>query len=69
VKREMGWEYGKYTCPIYEGDLDFRRITTILRKARYRGDLCVEDESLSRFSEAERPENLRKEIAFLRKFA
>jgi sugar phosphate isomerase/epimerase len=67
VKREMGWEYGKYCCPVYEGDLDFHRITTILRQAGYRGDLCVEDESLSRFPEADRPENLKKQIAFLRK--
>ena len=67
VKREMGWEYAKYNCPVYEGDLDFTRITAILRKAGYRGDLCVEDESLGRFPEAQRPENLKKQIAFLRK--
>jgi hypothetical protein len=38
-----------------------------LRKARYRGDLCVENESLGRFPEAERAGILQKEIAFLRK--
>jgi sugar phosphate isomerase/epimerase len=69
VKREMGWQYGKYASPIYEGDLDFHRIAGILRQAGYHGDLCVEDESLSRFPEAERAENLRKEIAFLRNLA
>jgi len=67
VKREMGWEYGQRCCPVYEGDLDFNRIATILRKAGYAGDLCVEDESLGRFPEAERAGILRKEIAFLRK--
>lgn len=67
VKREMGWEYGQRCCPVYEGDLDFNRIAAILRKAGYRGDLCVEDESLSRFPEAQRPENLKKQIAFLRR--
>ena len=52
VRREMGWEYGKYNCPIYEGDLDFKRIVKILRKANYRGDLCVEDESLGKYPES-----------------
>lgn len=69
AQREMGWEYSKYSCPIYDGDLDFQRIAGILRKARYQGALCVENESLGRFPEAERPECLKKEIAFLRKLA
>ena len=69
VKREMGWEYGKYCCPIYEGDIDFKRIVAILRKANYRGDLCVEDEALGRFPEAERGEILKKEIALLKGLA
>ncbi len=66
VRREIGWEYGKYCCPIYEGDLDFKRIVQILRKANYRGDLCVEDESLEKFPAAERGDVLKKEIAFLK---
>ena len=69
VKREIGWEYGKYCCPIYEGDIDFKRIAGILRKAGYRGDLCVEDESLGRFPQAERGEILKKEIALLKRLA
>ena len=31
-QRPMGWEYGKYNCPIYEGDIDFRRVVKILRR-------------------------------------
>jgi sugar phosphate isomerase/epimerase len=69
VKRAIGWEYAKYNCPIYAGDLDFKRIVGILRKANYRGDLCVEDESLGKFPESERAEVMRKEIAFLKKLA
>jgi len=69
IKRQIGWEYDKRCCPIYEGDLDFKRITAILRKAGYTGDLCVEDESLGRFPETERAAILQKEIAFLRKVA
>ena len=69
VRRQMGWEYAKYNCPIYEGDLDFKRIVAILRKANYQGDLCVEDESLGKFSEAERGEVMKKEIAMLKGLA
>jgi sugar phosphate isomerase/epimerase len=67
VRREIGWEYGKYNCPIYEGDLDFKRIVKILRQAGYRGDLCVEDESLGKSPANEQADILRKEIAMLKK--
>jgi sugar phosphate isomerase/epimerase len=67
VRREIGWEYGKYNCPIYEGDLDFKRIVEILRKANYRGDLCVEDESLGKFPAKDQADVLRKEMALLKK--
>ncbi len=66
VRREMGWEYGKYNCPIYEGDIDFKRVVKILRKAGYRGDLCVEDESLEKIPAAERGQVLKKEIGMLK---
>ena len=66
ARREIGWEYDKYTCPIYEGDLDFKRILEILRKANYRGDLCLEDESLGRYPQNEQVDILRKEIALLK---
>ena len=67
VRREIGWEYAKYNCPIYQGDLDFKRIVAILRKGGYRGDLCVEDESLGKFPESERADVMRKEIAMLKR--
>jgi sugar phosphate isomerase/epimerase len=66
VRREIGWEYGKYACPIYEGDLDFKRIVHILRQANYRGDLCVEDESLGKYPPNKQADVLRKEIALLK---
>jgi sugar phosphate isomerase/epimerase len=69
IRRDMGWEYGKYNCPIYEGDIDFARVIKILRKANYRGDLCVEDESLGKHPASEQAEVLRKEIALLKKLA
>lgn len=64
--RPVGWEYGKYNCPIYEGDLDFRRVVKILRAASYAGDLCVEDESLDKFPAGERGAVLAKEIRHLK---
>lgn len=66
VRRPMGWEYDKYACPIYEGDIDFGKVAAILRKAGYSGDLCLEDESLEKFTEAERGGVLKKEIAMLK---
>ena len=65
-RRPMGWEYGKYTCPIYEGDIDFRRVVTILLAAGYANDLCVEDESLGRFPAGERGKILAKEVRYLK---
>ncbi len=65
-QRTPGWEYGKYNCPIYEGDIDFRRVLNILRQAGYDNDLCVENESLPKFPEDKRAEVLKKEVEFLR---
>lgn len=66
VQREMGWEYGKYNCPVYAGDIDFAKVVQILKNAGYSGDLCIENEALGKFPEAERGEVLRKEAEFLR---
>jgi sugar phosphate isomerase/epimerase len=66
VQRPRGWEYGKYCCPIYEGDIDFQKVVGILRRAGYQGDLCIEDESLSKFPEDERADVVKKEVALLR---
>lgn len=66
IRRPMGWEYGRYTCPIYEGDIDFSKFAVILQKAKYHGDLCLENESLGKYPEQNRAEVLKKEIAFLK---
>ena len=63
--RKMGWEYAKYNCPVYEGDIDFARVAKILRKAGYNNDLCIENESLKRFPEKERGQIVAREIRFL----
>lgn len=67
IQRKMGWEYSKYCCPIYEGDIDFQKVIAILQRAGYNGDLCIENESLRRFPENERVEIVKKEVALLRK--
>lgn len=68
-QRPTGWEYGKYCCPIYEGDIDFARVGRILQKAGYRGDLCIENESLGRFPKEQHRDILKKEADMLRRIA
>lgn len=65
-QRPMGWEYGRYACPIDKGDIDLRRVIAILREAGYQGDLCIENESLGRATPEERREVLAAEAAYLR---
>ncbi len=48
VIREAGWEYGKYACPLDEGDIDLAKVVRILKDAGYTGDFCIEDESLGK---------------------
>lgn len=68
-QRPMGWKYGQYCCPINEGDIDFRKVAGILRKAGYRGDLCIEDESLGRLPKDQRRVALKKELDLLHQVA
>jgi sugar phosphate isomerase/epimerase len=65
-KRAVGWEYGKYNCPIDQGDIDFARVVKILRKAGYSNDLCIEDESLGKLPAGERGKSLARQIAYLK---
>lgn len=69
VRRPMGWEYPKYSSPIYEGDIDYARAAGILRQAGYTGDLCLENECLRKFPKPEQPGVLKKEISLLRRVA
>jgi sugar phosphate isomerase/epimerase len=67
VKRPMGWEYAKYEAPVDKGDIDFRRVVKILGSAGYTGDLCVENERLSRLPDGDRAAVLGEEIAYLKR--
>jgi sugar phosphate isomerase/epimerase len=68
-QREMGWKYGQYRCPIYEGDIDYDRVGAILRKSGYSGALCIDDESIRTFPKPQRREILKKDAEFLRRLA
>lgn len=65
--RPMGWKYDEFVSPIDEGDIDFRRVLGILRKVRYPGDLCIENEALGRFPAERHKEILVREVRFLRR--
>ena len=66
VQREVGYEYGKYCCPLDEGDLDMARVARVLREAGYDGPLTIEDESIGKYPLEERPEILRRDVECLR---
>jgi sugar phosphate isomerase/epimerase len=69
VSRPIGWEYDKHAVPLYEGDIDYRRVAAILRETGYQGDLCLENECLKPFPKEQHPEILRKEVALLKTLA
>ncbi len=53
VQRELGWEYGRYCCPIPEGDIDHTKLVGFLRATGYDRDFTIEDESLGKFAAGE----------------
>ncbi len=61
--REAGWKYGEYVCPLEEGDIDHARVVELLRKAKYQGDLCIEDESLGKLAPEARVPALERDVA------
>ncbi len=66
IERETGWEYGKYASPLRQGDIDFSRVIAALKKAGYKNDLCIENESLGRFDEVGRRAALIDDVVYLR---
>jgi len=65
-QRPIGYEYGRYVCPIPDGDIDHRVVVGILRDAGYDGDLCIEDESLGKFAPDERWRVLQRDAEHLK---
>lgn len=67
TERPMGWEYGKYAAPIDQGDIDFRRVAEMLKAAKYKGDMCLENEIVGRLATPEeRFAELKREIDYLK---
>lgn len=65
--REAGWEYGKYVAPLDQGDIDHSLVLSMLEAHGYKGDLCIEDESLARFREGEeRIAVLRRDVDYVK---
>jgi sugar phosphate isomerase/epimerase len=65
TKRSLGYEYGKYVCPIPDGDIDLAKVVGFLKRAGYKRDLCIEDESLGKFDEPVRRAHVKAAIAAL----
>ena len=64
-RRQPGYEYGKYQCPIPDGDIDIKRVIGFLRAAGYHRDICIEDESLGKYEESVRRQHLKDAAVFL----
>ncbi len=66
IQRPIGYEYGKFVCPIPEGDIDHAVVVDILRQGGYKSDLCIEDESLGKFALEERRKILKRDAEHLK---
>ncbi len=53
VTREAGWKYAEYNCPLDQGDIDMAKVVGMLKSAGYKGDICIEDESVSKLKTPE----------------
>ncbi len=68
VTREAGWKYDTYFCPLDVGDISIAKVVDILAKAGYKGDICVEDESISKCkTREERIAVLERDVACIKK--
>jgi len=66
IQREIGWEYGKYCSSLREGDIDMKRVVRALADAGYKGDLCIENESLGRYDQEKQKAYLKDDAAYLK---
>ncbi|MBO3801119.1 MAG: sugar phosphate isomerase/epimerase family protein [Thermoproteota archaeon] len=66
VQRKPGEGFPKVGVPLYEGDIDFKKVVQLLKEANYNGDLTIEDESLGNYKRNERKEILKKDVEFIK---
>lgn len=64
-RRPVGFEYGKYCCPLDEGNIDIAKVVKILKKAGYQADLCIENEALGKYPEDQRLGIIQRDAATL----
>jgi sugar phosphate isomerase/epimerase len=71
VKREKqrppGEDFPEVGAPLYEGDIELKKVVQVLRKAGYTGDLTIEDESLGKYTQEERRTVLKKDVEYIKK--
>jgi sugar phosphate isomerase/epimerase len=67
TKRQVGYEYGKYCSPLDEGNIQMKKVVDILKNASYQRGVCIENEALGKYPEAERINILRRDADALRK--
>jgi sugar phosphate isomerase/epimerase len=66
-KREIGFEYGKYSSPLDEGNIEMKKVVQILKRAGYTRGLCIENEALGKYPEDERLGILKRDAEALKK--
>jgi len=66
IQREIGWEYGQYCCALRKGDIDMKWLVKTLADAGYTGDMCIENESLGRYTMDEQKAILRDDADYLK---
>ncbi|MGB9758905.1 MAG: sugar phosphate isomerase/epimerase family protein [Thermoproteota archaeon] len=66
AQRKPGEGFPKVGVPLYEGDIDFKKVIRLLKEANYNGDLTIEDESLGNYDQKERKEILKKDVEFIK---
>lgn len=66
-RREIGFEYRQFCCPLADGNLSLERMIEILLRNGYTRDLCVEDESLFKVPEGDRIQTLRRDVEAVRR--
>jgi sugar phosphate isomerase/epimerase len=66
AQREVGYGYDQYVSPIPEGDIDHAKVVGYLKAAGYDRDLCIEDESLSKFDPITRRRHVREAADYLK---
>jgi sugar phosphate isomerase/epimerase len=64
-RRPAGWQYAEHSCPVPEGDIDYKRVLAILQDAGYQRALAVEDESLGKVSDENVLNVLKSDVEYL----